>query len=157
MKEITLEILCDLDEVELAQRSQQLSITTLRIAEVEMSKKAAMKEFKDELEGLHKQQWGLSMTVRNRSEVRAVLCRVQFHVPVQGTKRISIKETGELYRDEPMTSQECQSYLFDGSATDVVELADRVEKAGAHEVVLEALKKGVVNGSDQWHQGFRDE
>ncbi len=114
MKEITLEILCDLDEVELAQRSQQLSLTTLKIVEVEQAKKAAMAEFREELVELHKRQWSLSNTVRNRSEMRAVPCRVQFHTPVQGNKRISIKDTGEHYRDEPMTADELYANEFQG-------------------------------------------
>lgn len=113
MKEVTLEILCDLDEQELAQRSQQLSLTTLKIVEVEQSKKSAMAEFKEELEALHKQQWGLSLTVRNRSELRPVICRVEYHKPSQGFKRISIKDTGEHYRDEPMSAQESQANPFD--------------------------------------------
>lgn len=141
MKEVSVEILCDLDDAELAQRSQQLSLTTLRIIEVEQHKKSAMQEFKEELENLHKQQWSLSLTVRNRSEVRATLCRVQFHVPDKGFKRISIKDTGEHYRDEPMTALECQANFFDGSSVDIVDLATRVEEAGATEVVLRVLGK----------------
>lgn len=139
MKEVTLEILCDLDGDELAQRSQQLSLTTLKIVEVEQSKKASMKEFKDQLEALYTQQWKLSLTVRNRSEMRAVICRVQYHVPVAGTKRISIKDTGELYRDEPMTAQECQAYLFDGDSTDVVQLAKEVNESGLGARIAEVL------------------
>ncbi len=115
MKEVSVEILCDLDESELAQRSQQLSLTTLRIVEVELAKKSSMQEFREELIELNKKQWALSVTVRDRSEMRAVLCRVQFHTPREGMKRISIKDTGELYRDEPMSSQECQDNPFDAS------------------------------------------
>lgn len=141
MKEVSLEILCDLDDVELAQRSQQLSLTTLRIIEVENAKKSAMGEFKEELENLHKQQWNLSLTVKNRSEVRATACRIQYHCPAQSFKRISIKETGEHYRDEPMTALECQTNLFDGSTTDLVDLAARVEDAGATQAVLDVIGK----------------
>lgn len=123
MKEMSLEILCDLDAEELAQRSQQLSITVLKILEVESQKKSAMAEFKKELEALHKQQWSLSCTVRDRTEMRAVLCRVEFHKPSRDMKRISIKDTGEHFRDEPMglTERDAHEYLEEAAAEEATQ------------------------------------
>src|ERR1700733_331003 len=113
MKEVTLEMVCDLDDVELGQRAQALSLTTLKIDEVEDNKTTVNKEFKEELSGLREQARKLSRTLRSRSEVRPVVCFVVYHSPVQGTKRLIRKDTGELYRDEPMTSQEMQANLFE--------------------------------------------
>jgi hypothetical protein len=113
MKEITLKIRVDLDDVELAQRAQELGLTTLRIDEVEDAKASVNKEFKEELTGLRERARDLSRVLNSRSEVRPLDCIVEFHVPAQGTKRIARKDTGDFLRDEPMTLQECQDHLFD--------------------------------------------
>lgn len=110
-----MELVCDLDVAELSERAQMLSLTTLKIDEVEDNKATVGKAFKEELNGLREQARKLSRALRNRSEVRPVVCMVVFNSPVQGTKRIVRRDTGEFYRDEPMSSQECQNNLFEDS------------------------------------------
>src|ERR1700733_11728525 len=138
MKEITLQMVCELDEVELAQRAQMLSLTTLKIDEVEDDKAEANKSFKEELNGLRESARKLSRTVNTKTEVRPVECWVEFHSPSQGTKRVTRKDTGEFYRDEPMTAAECQTHLFEPDVN-MEELAQRVEAAGATEGVSTLL------------------
>lgn len=138
MKELTLELICELDEVELGQRAQSLSLTTLKIDEVEDNKAEANKAFKEELNGLREQARKLSHTLRTKTELRPVVCIVDFHSPTQATKRITRKDTGEFYRDEPMTGFECQTHLFEPDVN-VEELAERVEASGATEVVATLL------------------
>ncbi len=113
MKEITVEVNCDLDEMELLMRGQMLSQAYLDFERVQGEKKAAMKEFADELEGIRSRINKLCGIIRNKMEPRMVNCAVQFHAPVQATKRIVRLDTGEIVRDEPMTPQECQTYLFE--------------------------------------------
>lgn len=138
MKELTLELICELDEVELGQRAQSLSLTTLKIDEVEDNKAEANKAFKEELNGLREQARKLSHTLRTKTELRPVVCIVDFHSPTQATKRITRKDTGEFYRDEPMTGFECQTHLFEPDVN-LEELAERVEASGATEVVATLL------------------
>ena len=145
MKEVTLELVCDLDEEELGQRAQSLSLTTLRIDEVEDNKTQANKDFKEELSGLRETTRRLSRALRNKSEVRAVVCMVEFHSPVQGSKRISRKDTGDFVRDEPMSGYEMQSNLFEGEQ-DVEALAEKVSEAGLGDFVLGVLD--AIEGRD---------
>jgi hypothetical protein len=98
--------------------------------------------------------------VNTKTEVRPVVCFVEFHSPAQGTKRIVRKDTGEFYRDEPMTGAECQSHLFEPDVN-VEELAARVEAAGATEVVATLLDKlkddaEVMDAMDRLASPIRD-
>lgn len=113
MREITQEILCDLDERELAEVAQRLGLTTLRIDEVEAARAEVSKGYREQLSGLRESARKLSKVLGDRAEVRPVECFVMFHTPVQGTKRIVRKDTGEVHREEPMTALECQQNLFD--------------------------------------------
>lgn len=141
MKEVTIELLCELDDVELGHRAQALSLTTLRIDEVEAEKAGANKEFKEELDQLRKGARKLSLTLRSRTETRPVQCIVEYNSPTPGSKRIARKDTGEFYRDEPMTPDECQTHLFDRGEVSVEDLAQRVQATGATEIVLAVLEK----------------
>lgn len=113
-KEVTLDLVCDLNEEELRQRGATLSSTSLEYDLVEQQKKDATKEFADSLKELRGTMRRLSCVIREKAETRPVLCAVEFHSPVQGTKRFTRLDTGEFVRDEPMSSQECQAHLFDG-------------------------------------------
>jgi hypothetical protein len=113
MKEITLDLLCELDDNELRDRGQTLSSTMLQYDTVEEAKKAAGKEFSEELKGLRGEMRKLSVNIRRKAETRSVLCIQEFHSPTVGTKRITRLDTGEFVRDEPMTSQEHHNNLFE--------------------------------------------
>ena len=116
MKEVTLDLVCELDDDELRERGNTLSATALEYDKVEADKKEATKEFSDQLKELRGTIRKLSGIIRRKSETRPVACIVEFHSPVTGTKRITQKDTGEFVRDEPMTAQECQNNLFDSAS-----------------------------------------
>jgi hypothetical protein len=113
MIEITLDLVCALDDDELRTRGAQLSSTSLEYDLVEDQKKTATKEFGDQLKALRGEMRRLSGNIRRKAETRPVQCIVEFHSPVVGTKRISRIDTGEFVRDEPMTAEEHQNNLFE--------------------------------------------
>jgi len=143
MKEIMLDLMCELDQAEITDRAQQLSSTVVRFDEVEIEKKNSAKFYSDQLASLGGTIRRLSTVIRQRAESRPVVCAIMFHSPVQGSKRIVRKDTGEIVRDEPMSALEHQNNLFEEKQPDVdlVDLAERVEAAGATEVVLAGLGK----------------
>jgi len=112
-KEIMLELPCELSPEELLVRGQAMSNAAQEYERVEGNKRTAMKEFTDELKSLRTQELKFADMIRTGIERRLVPCAVEFHSPVQGTKRIARKDTGEFLRDEPMTAQEMQSHLFE--------------------------------------------
>jgi predicted secreted protein len=116
MKEVTREIVCDLDERELAEVAQRLGLTTLNIDVVEAERAEQAKGYREKLAGLRESARKLSTVLQSRSEVKPVECLVMFHTPAQGTKRVVRKDTGEIYRDEPMTALELQQNLFGDEA-----------------------------------------
>ncbi len=113
MREITLDLMCDLDEHELRDRALQMSSAILRIDEVEADKKDATKTFSEQLASLRADLRRLSGVIRAKRERRAVMCFVEYHSPVNGNKRISRSDTGEFVRDEPMSPLELQENLFE--------------------------------------------
>jgi hypothetical protein len=113
MKEITVELLCEMTDDELRDRGAELSAASIEYDKIEDDKKSAMKEFKEELEELRQKRRRLSFNIRRKAEVRLVNCIVEFHSPVSGTKRITRFDTGEYVRDEPMTAEEHQNNLFE--------------------------------------------
>jgi hypothetical protein len=116
MKEATFDLVCDLDDDELRERGNTLSSTALEYDKVEAEKKDVMKGFSESLKSLRGEIRKLSGIIRRKQETRPVLCFVEFHSPVVGTKRISRKDTGEFVRDEAMSAQECQANMFEKSA-----------------------------------------
>lgn len=112
-KEIVMDLMCDLSDAELFDRAQQMSTVLQTIDEVETAKRVSAKDFKERLEGLVGESRKLSWIVRQRSESRPVRCSVEFHKPVQGTKRVTRLDTGELVKEEPMSQAELQGNLLD--------------------------------------------
>jgi len=112
MKEIVLDLICELNEAEVNDRAQQLSSALQRYDEVEIEKKNSAKKYADLLGELGGQTRKLSGVIRRRAEVRPVFCAVMFNSPTNGTKRTVRKDTGEIVKDEPMSSAEMQNNLF---------------------------------------------
>lgn len=112
MREITLDLMCELSEAELNERGQEMSTQMLRHDELEQQRREVTKELSEEIKGVRGRLRSLSLTIRKKSESRAVACAVEFHTPEVGLKRISRKDTGELVRDEPMNADERQNNLF---------------------------------------------
>jgi hypothetical protein len=129
MKELILDLMCELGQEELNERAQQLSSTVVRFDEVELEKKNSNKQYADRLNELGGAIRKLSGIVRQRAESRPVKCAVLFHSPTVGTKRIVRKDTGEIVREEPMSAVECQNNLFGGD--DAVEVPAAEDQAQA--------------------------
>ncbi len=115
MKEIVLDLVCELGDDELRVRGTSMSAAMLRYDEVELAKKEPSKDFAEEMKA-----------IRSKSEVRPVQCGLQFHKPQVGMKRIVRMDTGEIVRDEVMSLDERQNNLFE----DIQEL-DRLYGSGA--------------------------
>jgi hypothetical protein len=113
VKEVTMDLLCELDEDELRDRGRMLSSTLIEYDTVEADKKEATKGFSEQLKGLRGTMRRLSVCIRTKTETRPVQCIVDFNSPVNGTKRITRIDTGEFVRDEPMSAQDCQNNLFE--------------------------------------------
>jgi hypothetical protein len=143
MRDETFDLICELNDLELQDRALQMSSVVIRTDEVEAQKKDAMKGFTEELGSLRGEMRRLSGVIRNRCERRAVMCAVMFHKPVQGTKRIVRRDTGDIVRDEPMTAFEMQDNLFDPPSV-----------AEAEQVALLPVEDDEVASSTEQPNGF---
>lgn len=145
MKEIVLDLMCDLGNDEVNDRAQQLSSTISRNDEVDAEKRASAKHYAEQLNALGGQIRKLSGVIRQRAESRPVACAVLFHSPSTGTKRIVRKDTGEVVRDEAMSQFEMQNNLFEdcnlraGGERLVEDIAADVERMGAEQQVLTVI------------------
>lgn len=95
-------------EEELATMRDELARLVLGESEVRLRKKAAMDAFKEELEELISSRRDIAHRIRRKSEDREIDCRVEFHSPTIGMKRLIRLDTGELLREEQMTDEECR-------------------------------------------------
>lgn len=113
MKEITLDLECELTQDELNERAQKMSFVMLAYDKVEDQKKDSAKAFAEEMSSLRDQMKLHAESIRKKSEQRPVICRILFHVPEIGMKRMVRNDTGDIVRDETMTYEERQANLFD--------------------------------------------
>jgi hypothetical protein len=97
---------------ELQDRAKSLAMNVQRQTQTQEEQKAAQAQFKERLERLTSEVGKLSRDINNGWEMRNILCRVLYHSPTQGTKRIVREDTGELVREQPMTRSEMQEQLF---------------------------------------------
>ena len=111
-KEVELELPCDLTEDEMRCKVQQVAAALAETDTVESAKADADKEFKRQLQELNERMRRLGKHVREKSEIRMVICTVEFNVPQIGVKRVTRKDTGELVREVPMTDEERQLHIF---------------------------------------------
>jgi hypothetical protein len=109
---IELALYCTLTDEEVQSRGLMLGETISAIDDTNGARTAAMKEFKDRLTGFVELQRKLARIIRERSEERMVTCWVIYHAPAEGMKRIVRSDTGEVVREEEMTSSEKQLNLF---------------------------------------------
>jgi hypothetical protein len=112
MKVIELELMCDLTHEEIQYRAQELGAAIVEQDEVESRRKDVVKEFAEQLKDIHGRMRRLSQVIRTKSERRIVKCAVTFHTPNTGFKQVVRLDTGELCREERMTTDECQQHMF---------------------------------------------
>lgn len=111
-KRIELELFCELGEEEIQSRQSLLIQTLAERDDVDAERAAKAKQYRDKLTALDERQRKLRGVIRDRSEYRLVPCEVRYHVPREGVKRITRMDTGEVVREEDMTSGECQLNIF---------------------------------------------
>lgn len=102
----------DFSEEEIKDRSKRLALAVQTKVRAQEEQKAAQAQFKERIEGADAKIGQLSRDINMGWEMRQLDCYVQFHTPVQGSKRIVRKDTGELVRDMPMQLSELQQNLF---------------------------------------------
>jgi hypothetical protein len=127
-KKATLTLRCEYTDAELAFKRDELSTVIVRQAEVEQSKAAVNRGFKEELDGLYSRASELAHQIKARGESRDVECLVEFYKPNVGEKTIIRLDTGELVRVEVMTEDERQEeFGFDVEARD--QIKDLIDSA----------------------------
>ena len=99
-------------EEELRDRAKSLAMNVQRQTQTGEEQKAAQAQFKERLERFTSEIGKLSRDINNGWEMRTITCRVLYHSPVSGTKRIVREDTGELVHERPMTRSEMQENLF---------------------------------------------
>lgn len=103
---------------ELQAKGQELSDAVIESGDVEFKKKAAVEQFRRQLEGIEGTIQNLSGEIRAKGTDISTPCIVRFHVPRTAFKQIVRVDTGELVREEQMTPQECQENLFEAKEID---------------------------------------
>jgi hypothetical protein len=106
------ELWIDLSEAEINTKAQELSQLMVEFEEVEEEKRAATKEYSDELKGLRAKMRTVSKVIREKKELRPVACEVRFHRPMVGTKQTVRLDTNEVIEQEEMSLAERQENLF---------------------------------------------
>lgn len=99
-------------EDEVRERSKKLALAVQTQVQAQEEQKAAVAQFKDRIESCVSQIGRLSRDINMGWEMRTVDCRVEYHTPVMGTKRVSRIDTGEFVRDTAMLIAEMQDNLF---------------------------------------------
>jgi hypothetical protein len=102
----------DLSESEINTKAQELSQLMVEFEEVEEEKRAATKEYSDELKGLRAKMRTTSKVIREKKELRPVACEVRFHYPMVGMKQTVRLDTNEVIEQEKMSPAERQENLF---------------------------------------------
>ena len=102
----------EFSEDELKELAKSLAFNVQRHTQTQEEQKASASQFKEKLEGFNVAIGKLSRHINNGWEMRNVKCQVFYHLPVQGTKRIVRVDTGEVVREEAMSSREMQEELF---------------------------------------------
>jgi len=133
MKQIELELLCELTDEEIQMRGHQLAAAFVERDKVDAAKREAARTFGKQLEGIDERMRRLSDAIAERREFRFVRCALIFHSPATGTKRIMRTDTGEIVREEAMTSAECQQFLFTDAQVDAEFDAAEVAEISAAE------------------------
>lgn len=102
----------DFTEEEIRDRAKQLALAVQTQTQVQEEQKVAQAQFKERVEAQVSLIGRLSRSINMGYEMRTIDCRIDFHTPVQGTKRLTRLDTGEFVRDEAMSPHEMQEQLF---------------------------------------------
>jgi len=104
-------------EEEVRDRSKKLALAVQTQVQAQEEQKAAVAQFKERIESCVSQIGRLSRDINMGWEMRTIDCRVEYHYPVMGTKRISRIDTGEVVREIAMLTSELQENLFPADST----------------------------------------
>jgi len=107
-----LDLWVKLNDVEIREKADELSSLMLEYDSIEEEKRAATKEFNDDLKELRANMRAVSKAIREGCEQRPVPCEIRFHSPVVGSKQTVRLDTNEVVSQEEMTGEERQDNLF---------------------------------------------
>lgn len=111
--EITEFLRYEFTEDEIKEKGAALARSVQQQQLAQEEQKAAAAQFKERIERYNSEIGRYSREVSNGYEMRNIKCRVTFHTPTEGTKRIVRLDTGELVREMAMDGRELQDELFE--------------------------------------------
>lgn len=100
-------------EEELKAKSKDLALSVTRQARTQEEQKAAQSQFKQRIETEQAEIGRLSNNINMGWEMRNIDSIVQYHTPANGTKRVVRIDTGEIVREQAMSSFEMQQEMFE--------------------------------------------
>lgn len=121
----------DFTEEEIRDKAKQLALAIQTQTQAQEEQKVAQAQFKERIEAQVSVIGRLSRSINMGWEMRTIDCRIEFHTPVQGTKRLTRIDTGEFVRDEAMSPHEMQEQLFKDDDMSDVDVAASVAASEA--------------------------
>jgi hypothetical protein len=106
------ELCVALNDREINAKAEELSQLMAEFDQVEEEKRAATKEFSQQLKDLRARMKTVSKVIREKQELRLIACEVRFHSPVVGTKQTVRLDTNEVIEQEEMSMSERQQNVF---------------------------------------------
>jgi len=107
-----LEILCRLTISELEEESKKLTELITEKAMLGARKKAAAKEFNEQIKNLEREIDEQVPIVADREKKKKVLCQIKYNSPKPGMKTITKQDTGEFLAEIEMTDDEKQDIFY---------------------------------------------
>jgi hypothetical protein len=102
---------------ELLELGDELARAADDVREIEARKKELTSAVTAELKKANGRVFTLAGKIRDRHEMREVTCIVHYGSPRPGMKLLTRQDTGEVVREEPMTTEEMQEGLDFGPGT----------------------------------------
>jgi hypothetical protein len=112
-KKITLTLFCGFTHDEIEERGQEISTAVLEYSKLSDDKSATVKQYNETLTRIESRIADLAKSIRHKGVEKPTEVLVQFHRPVPGLKTMVRLDTGEIIRQEDMTTDEKQENLFD--------------------------------------------
>ena len=112
MQKLTMDLEVKLEEHELLKMGQTIASKMVKYDQLEEEKKETTRAAGETLKELRAEMSALAKTIRKKTETRSVNCTVEMNTPVVGTKRFTRLDTGEVFKESPMTMEERQTNLF---------------------------------------------
>ena len=118
MKTEKRHLMCRLSEHELEEQGKALTDLLQEKAELEISKSASARHYSDAIKAVDVKIEKQIPIVRDREIEREVECRIEYHLPEMGKKRITRLDTMEVIFEGQMTDSECQDLFINAEHTE---------------------------------------